>query len=344
MNDDSPRDFADRMLCEALSKPENLRGLLQNAVPELADGFEFERMWPAKREFLLGNWRRRKPDVLVEIPYRSNEGEIWALVCVLVEHQTKSDWQVPLKTFMYAALYWEWQWRTWEGSPTPKAEFKLTPILPIVLHTGLRPWGSAKTLRELLGPPLAFHSFTPDWQPMFWELAKHSADELVDGPESFLQALAIFKADDAELEEAQSLFRRIFRKLDPLHETGRVHWRDLLGLILSWAQNRRPNLERQAWGGLADELETNADVRKEIQAMTTTIAQEMMREGEARGEARAEVKVRRSILLRLARRKFGPPSEDVLADLDSLTDIDRLDRMTDRLEEFSSWDDMIAAR
>jgi len=59
MNDDSPRDFADRMLCEALSKPENLRGLLQNAVPELADGFEFERMWPAKREFLLGNWRRR---------------------------------------------------------------------------------------------------------------------------------------------------------------------------------------------------------------------------------------------------------------------------------------------
>jgi len=55
MNEDGPRDFTDRLLCDLLSKPENLRGLLRNAVPTLVDGFEFSRMRQAPREFLLGN-------------------------------------------------------------------------------------------------------------------------------------------------------------------------------------------------------------------------------------------------------------------------------------------------
>ena len=38
---------------------------------------------------------------------------------------------VPLKTFLYLAFYWEWQWRMWEVMPAPKEEFALTPILPM---------------------------------------------------------------------------------------------------------------------------------------------------------------------------------------------------------------------
>ena len=337
MNEDGPRDFTDRLLCDALSKPENLRGLLRDAVPDLVDGFDFSRMRQAPREFLLGNWRRRKPDVLVEIPYRTRAGDRWALICVLLEHQTKSDWQVPLKIFMYAALYWEWQWRTWEMAPAPKEDFALTPILPIVLHTGTRPWGSAKTLHELLGPPEAFHIFTPNWQPIFWELAKHSTDELVNGPESFLQALAIFKADDAELEEAQRLFKQIFRKIDQLHDTGRVQWRDLLKLILGWAQNRRPNVERQSWSELSDKLETSADNRREIQSMAITIAQSLQQE--ARQEGIQEGLLRG--IRRQGGKRFGPPNEHQTAELNSVTDIDRLDRMLDQVNEVHSWDEAL---
>jgi len=342
MNDDSPRDFADRMLCEALSKPENLRGLLRNAVPELADGFDFERMRPAKREFswAIGDGGSQMSWSKSRIARTKEKSGRWSAcwsstkLRVIGKCHSRRSCTRPST--------WEWQWRVWEGSPTPKAEFKLTPMLPIVLHTGLRPWGSAKSLRELLGPPAEFHAFTPDWQPMFWELAKHSPDELVDGPESFLQALAIFKADDAELEEAQELFRRIFRKLDPLHETGRVHWRDLLGLILSWAQNRRSNVERKAWTELADNLESSAEIRREIQAMGTTIAQELIREARQEGFAEGAAATRRSTLLRLARKRFGQTSDKFLAEVNSVTDIDRLDRMTDLVNEIGSLEELLA--
>ena len=42
--------------------------LLRLVVPDLADGFLCERARPLEREFLLGDWRRRESDVLVEVP------------------------------------------------------------------------------------------------------------------------------------------------------------------------------------------------------------------------------------------------------------------------------------
>ena len=135
------RDFVDRGLRDLLSQPANLRGFLGDVVPELVEGFEFEKMRPARREYFLGNWRSREADLLFEIPYRLPDREDWALVCVLLEHQTKAEWRTPLITLIYAALYWEWQLRQWESQAPPRGDFLLRPILPVVLHTGARPWG-----------------------------------------------------------------------------------------------------------------------------------------------------------------------------------------------------------
>jgi hypothetical protein len=335
MDDDAQRDFTDRALCQLLAKAENLREFLAAAVPQLAVGFDFDRMRPASQEFLVGNWRRRTPDLLVEIPFRTGSEERWAVVCVLLEHQTKSDWQAPLKSFEYAALYWEWQWRVWERAASPRPEFVLTPILPIILHTGPRPWGSARAIRELLGPPEVFHAFAPDWQPVFWELAAHSTEELLNSKAAFLQALTILKADAAELADAERLFTEIFQRLDPLHETGRVRWRDLLGFLLGWAQNRRPSAERREWHDLATGLHHESNRRREIENMGKTIAQSLM--------AEAEVAYARRTLLKLGRKRFGPPTEDTVAAVNAITEIDRLDRLIERLDDVKSWDELLTA-
>src|SRR6266849_2454249 len=105
------RDFVDRVMRDLLSQPANLRGLLGDVVPDIIEGFDFEKMKPVRREFFLGNWRSREADLLFEIPYRLPDREDWALVCVLLEHQTKADWRIPLITLIYAVLYWEWQLR-----------------------------------------------------------------------------------------------------------------------------------------------------------------------------------------------------------------------------------------
>jgi hypothetical protein len=343
---DGLHDFTDRALRDLLSQPDNLRDFLGAVIPNSAAGFDVDRMREAPQEFLLGNWRR-EPDLLFEIPYRTGEtDEAWVLVCVLIEHQTKSDWQVPLKTFVYAAAYWEWQWRAWEEAPAPKPDFALTPVLPLVLHTGPRPWGSPKTLPDLLAPPAAFQAFAPDWQPVFWELATHSTDELLNGEAAFLQALTILKADDAARADAEELFKAVFRHIDPLHEARRPRWENLLRFLLGWAHFKRPAVEWSAWRQTATDLQAEADQRRETETMGQTIAEAIFEEGETKGrqEGRQEGERRHAqmTLIRFARKRLGEPNQETQDVIDRITDLDRLERMLDRHDQAVSWADLIA--
>ena len=92
MFDDLPlRDFPDRAIRELLLHPEHLRSVLRQVVPAHAERFDCERREPLDREFPLDDWRRRQSDLLFLVPYRADAGEMWTLVCVLIEHQSAAD-------------------------------------------------------------------------------------------------------------------------------------------------------------------------------------------------------------------------------------------------------------
>src|SRR5262245_63416790 len=91
----SPHDLPDRAIRQTLRHPANLRGFLREVVPELADGFVYERLRVLEREFPLDDWRGRESDLLFELPYRVGAGERLALVCVLLEHRS---WSTPCCT------------------------------------------------------------------------------------------------------------------------------------------------------------------------------------------------------------------------------------------------------
>jgi hypothetical protein len=46
---------------------------------------------------------------------------------------------MPLRSLLYAVLYWEQEWRRWEASHPRGEPLRLTPVLPIVFHTGGEP-------------------------------------------------------------------------------------------------------------------------------------------------------------------------------------------------------------
>jgi uncharacterized protein DUF4351 len=50
----------------------------------------------------------------------------------------------------------------------------------------------------------------------------------------------------------------------------------------------------------------------------------------------------KAILLRLGERRFGPPSAEARAAIEALTDLERLEALTDRLLDVESWDELLA--
>ena len=240
--------------------------------------------------------------------------------------------RVPLTSFIYATLYWEWQLRLWEEHPAPKPAFQLTPILPVVLHTGSRPWGSAQNLQDLVVEPVAFRSFVPNWQPIFWELAEHSPEHLLNASDAFFQVLSVLRVEGEEFAVVERTFREVLERIGLLQKTDLVRWKDMIKFLLGWAHNRRPRVERQEWRNVFEQWEAHQN-KPETSRMIVTIADEMRWE--------AKVEQTHDILLRLGRKRFGEPDASNLQALRSITDLERLDRMSEALLDAKNWQELM---
>ena len=333
-NPELPRDFSDRVMRDALEDIDNLRAVLARMLGDKAKRFDVSKRRILPRDFLLPNWSGRERDFLCEIPYLMDGVESWALVCVLVEHQTRPDRLMPIRTLIYAVLYWEQRLRAWEKSGTDP--FRLPPIVPIILHASPTGWTGPRTLKELLDDPSEFHHFAPTWNPLFWEIGKEDADQLLANEDAFMQLMAIVRAEDDEQEEAMRVYREFFAKVSSLRTTNIARWTHLARFALGWVLHRRPKNERGDWMRETEESHENLAAREEIRHMKETIAKSFVDEGIVEGEAKAL----RSTIMRRGSRRFGLPAEEQSAILNSISDTNRLDSLVDAVDIAVSWDDL----
>ena len=361
MDDDPPiHDYADRMFRESLQQPDNLREFLREVLPDLADGFDVSQARLLSREYPMDDWRGREADLLFEIPWRSGDIERWALVCVLIEHQGRTDPRMPLRTLLYGVWYWERQFKAWAAIEGERPPLRLTPILPIVMYTAPRPWGSARTLAEMLDEPEAFHAFAPKWEPIFWELSERSADELLDSKGAFLQLLAIVRAEGEEPEEFERVYAESLRHLERVHGTNRVRWYDLLRVALSWSLWRRPDGERERLKTVAEGVQTSEERKREVRTMFKSGGQAIYEEGKTEGiregktegiregktegikEGKAEGKAEafKNMIFQIGQKRLGLPNREVALAIQTIVDADRLEALANRILDVKSWEEL----
>jgi predicted transposase YdaD len=74
----------------------------------------------------------------------------------------------------------------------------------------------------------------------------------------------------------------------------------------------------------------------------STTYQAILAKGEAKGEVKGEVKGMQKTLLRQGRKRFGPASKNIQTTIQGITEVHRLERLTDRILEAASWQDLLA--
>ncbi len=335
-----PRDLADRIIRQTLPRPPHLRAFLREAVPNLADGFDCDRARLVDREIILPDWRRRTADLPFEVPYRIADGELPALVYVLVEHQSDTDPLMPLRMLHCAVSYWERQWGAWEGQGRPRPPLRLQPALPIVLYTGATPWGSNRALADLLGEPTAFHAFAPTWRPLFWNLSERTPRALLDSGEAWLQLMAVMRAAGAEPGEFQAVYAEALRRLQAVFEQDPVRWEELANAVMTWGQWRRPLSEREALKAIGAASQTNPVLQNRVKAMVQTIAEALIEEGRAEGRAEGQLIANRKTLRRLLTLRFGPLPETLSRRIDAASDEALLENAIAQVLDMKSLDEL----
>jgi predicted transposase YdaD len=99
--------------------------------------------------------------------------------------------------------------------------------------------------------------------------------------------------------------------------------------------------------GLRYRREQSINLLKGVVHMTnSTTYMAILEEGEARGEARGEAHGRilegRNLILRLGRKRFGEPSEEIVAQLEAIASVEALETLAERLLEAESWQELFA--
>jgi hypothetical protein len=323
-----PRDFIDRLIRGLMGRPDNLADFVRASRPRLAPGFVFEQTQPASREFLIEDWRRREADLLFEIPYRWVERQADVLVWILLEHQSDTDTLVPLRMLLETVMAWSRQWQGWRDQTPPRGMLRLRPVVPIVLYTADRPWGSNETIRDLVDAPPELLEMVPEWGPVFWNLSDRTAEQLLGGG-PFMQLLAM-RVGGEETNVFAEVYRRASSNLASLAATQVVRWQELIQGLLSFGQRRRPPSEREALIEIV--RETNGPRQNEVNAMAQTIAEHLMEQGEARGL--------RGALRELLEQKHGVLPESILQRINACNDLQRLLRAVVNAPKLAKLEDL----
>lgn len=231
---------------------------------------------------------------------------------------------------------------------------RLNPVLPLVLHTGTEPWTAARSLRDLMTGPPELQAYVPDWQPLFFDLAERTPDDLLQTVAHWLPALAVVRAEEAPRERFQAVLTEVLRRLAALHDAEPLRWGELLRFVLSWGIRRRPHDEQQTVYEAVRASHEQAELRQEMEQMTQTIKrtweqevwaralQTGKEEGLAEGQAKGRAEEARALLLRQGRKRFGEPDAATVAALEAIADLPRLERMWDAFLEVPGWTELLA--
>jgi hypothetical protein len=252
---------------------------------------------------------------------------------------------MPLRSLLVVTSFWEQCWRRWVERPAPRGRLRLPPVFCVVLYTANVVWGSNTNIRELLDEPVVFHPFAPDWGPVLWNLAERTPEQLLAGG-PWLQLMAVMRMTDAEQAAFERVYTAAVEHLRAMQQTEPVRWSELLGMILTYARWRRPLEERDTL--LAIVQRENPARYGEVQAVTKTWAEAELEERleERLAERLAEhltehtqqirleqVQRLRRLLLSMLRKWFDPLPESLVQQIESTTDVARLEAAFDRVPE-----------
>ena len=252
--------------------PKRIRKLLSDAPPVLLDGHYVDEML-----------RYSQSDLLFRVQLKSG-GE--AFLYVLFEHKSAPDFQTPLQLASYMIRIWR---RQWEDSPGNRNA--LWPIIPLVVYHGRGEWTVPLSLFDMVdagkGP---LRAFVRSFSYLVTDLGHMPEDRLARDRGLLAGLLALIYAF-----RRRAALKALAKVLELLPDDGLLDIATLRYIVSVY------DIERAAFENAARMAKP-----ERWEALVGTIAEEWIKQGEARGLARGEARGRSATLARQLERRFGP--------------------------------------
>ena len=328
--------FADRSTRWLLEDGENVRGLLEIVAENLVDRLDFSQLSQINRSFIPDNLREQESDIVYSVPFRNESETEELLIYILIEHQSTVDVTMGFRVLFYMTQIWDFQRREWESSNIPRSQWRLRPIIPIVLYTGEQRWQTPLTLSAVMDLPNVLSKFVPKFETLFLSVKDIDATELTKTDHPFGWLLTVVQKEHAEREELCAALMAAVSHIDTLDEAKAHQWRRAIFYLYLLILHRRPSEEHEALKMLVHQQIQEPSRREEGETMAQTMAEYLIEQGEERGQTQAK----RDAVLKLLRLRFDTVPESVTSRITSIRSLSRLDLLFEEALTTQALDDI----
>lgn len=126
------------------------------------------------KSYILSDFEEEESDILYKINIDGNE----IIFYVLLEFQSRVDFQMPMRLLFYMVEVWRDILKNSTKSDRRRKEFKLPAVVPIVLYNGKNKWSAKTSFKEILSGYQLFDENILDFNYILFDINRYSNDEL----------------------------------------------------------------------------------------------------------------------------------------------------------------------
>ena len=298
------------------SNKEIVRDLLTRFVdPEIVKelDLDFDKMVQEHSDFVTDDLRERIDDIIWRVNFRGRT----LYLCIIIEFQSAEDRWMATRLMTYIGLLYDDIVRR-----KKTVDEKFPPVLPIVLHTGLTPWKSPRSIKDLIAPVSPVLSqYAPSLDFLLLDAAAFEESEL-EGSDDL--ASFLFRMERSRAPE--ELIVQISRLGAVLEKEDSAHLRRAFTVFLTKALLPRKTGKKEF-----PDLDDLPEVERMITDTRPEWADALIKEGEAKGIKLGEMRglrlgeerglrlgvtqAKRDTALRMLRRGMAPSEVAELVDL-----------------------------
>ncbi len=262
----------DRLINQTLQQIEAARTLVANHFPsEIAKHLKLQTLAHVDTSFIDHNLRRRFADRLFsvevseEIVASLGMKTNYVYVSVLVDHKSTDEPQTLVQMLGYIVRIWENALAN--GQP-------LVPVIPWVIYNGVGPWRANRSLDELIPVPASWKRYVPALELTILDVSRMDDSAMVGEP---LLQVALTLRKYGRAAELDVVLRALFEFLSQMISPARA--KNILDTIRVYVMSVNSVVGEEKMNELVSEFWP-------VQPEPGSVADQLIKKGEARGEAR----------------------------------------------------------
>ena len=311
--------------------------------PETLEWLDLGNLTIEPTQFVDDMFRKTWADMVYKVPIIGMEEHV--SVHIILEHKSYNDGSAIFQIWKYITrLCIQDVEKRLTDTETQKRktwtkDFRLSPVIPIILHHGDSPFTGETELFNLFHPLPGAEDFLPRLKAVLVDLSTMKDEELPrdpDAPELHVVLMILKTVFDQNKTVLSRKLSAIVEELKPYSQIPMYH--ELIRLFWYYMANNAKKMTKSD----AEELET--EIREMIgDKNMQTWVQTYIDEGRAEGRVEGEIEREAKTVLRVLARRFRAVPKPLETRIFAITNLAYLEKLTDLAFDCESLDEFAAA-